>query len=296
MNDRLSSTTRRLVLGGALLGAIIVALGPHAPAVQAGESQQISPPAVVRVAASAKAGPSETAPAAKPAEPPSAKIVPPAKPDPGKAVDDAEDEGATNVTIDRHGIRVDDGAGTPRKKHVIVGIGGKDREYDSIDQFFKQDPGLFAMVVGIVFIVFLTPVLLIALVIWYKLRKNRMLNETMLQLAEKGVIAPAEAMQTLQSGRTAAVTSALTAQMPLAEQVRLLRNRAVWSDLRRGVILGAIGLAFCAYSMFDDQTPNWIGLILLFLGLGYTLLWFFEDRQLATPADPRPPSPPAGGA
>jgi len=295
MNDRLTPTTRRLVLGGALLGAIIVALGPHAPAVQAGESPQVGPPAVVRVAAPAKASPGDTAPAAKSAGA-SAKIAPPDKPDQGKAADDADDDDATNVTIDRHGIRVDDGAGTPRKKHVIVGIGGKDREYDSIDQFFKQDPGLFAMVVGIVFIVFLTPVLLIALVIWYKLRKNRMLNETMLQLAEKGVIAPAEAMQTLQSGRTAAVTSALTAQMPLAEQVRLLRNRAVWSDLRRGVILGAIGLAFCAYSMFDDQTPNWIGLILLFLGLGYTLLWFFEDRQLATPADPRPPSPPAGGA
>jgi hypothetical protein len=296
MNDRLSPITRRLVLGGALLGAIIVALGPHAPAVHAGESSQISPPVVIRVAAPAKAGQGDTAPAAKPPAPSSAKSVAPDKPGPGMPADEVEDDDAANVTIDRHGIRVDEGTGTPRKKHVIVGLGGKDREYDSIDEFFKQDPGLFAMVAGIVFIVFLTPVLVIALVIWYKLRKSRMLNETMLQLAERGVIAPAEAMQTLQSGRTAAVASALTAQMPLAEQVRLLRNRAVWSDLRRGVILGAVGLAFCAYSMFDDQTPNWIGLILLFLGVGYTLLWFFEDRQLAAPADFRPPPPPAGGA
>ena len=30
--------------------------------------------------------------------------------------------------------------------------------------------------------------------------------------------------------------------------------------------------------MFDDGTPNSVGLILLFVGLGYCLLWFFEDR------------------
>ena len=40
-------------------------------------------------------------------------------------------------------------------------------------------------------------VLIIALVLWYKMRKTRMLNETMLQLAEKGVVPPAEAMQAL---------------------------------------------------------------------------------------------------
>ena len=56
------------------------------------------------------------------------------------------------------------------------------------------------MVFGIVFVVFLTPVLIIGLVIWYKLRKNRMLNETMMQLAEKGVVPPAEALQALTPG------------------------------------------------------------------------------------------------
>ena len=61
------------------------------------------------------------------------------------------------------------------------------------------------MVLGIVFIVFLTPILIIALIIWYKMRKNRMQNETMLTLAEKGIVPPAEAMQAIGTGRVDAV-------------------------------------------------------------------------------------------
>ena len=80
------------------------------------------------------------------------------------------------------------------------GLGGTDREYDSFDQFVHEDRGLAVMVVGIVFIVFLTPVLITGLVIWYKLRKNRMLNDTMIQLAEKGVVPTAEMLQALQLG------------------------------------------------------------------------------------------------
>jgi hypothetical protein len=59
------------------------------------------------------------------------------------------------------------------------------------------------------------------------------------------------------------------------------------------VILIAIGLSFAFYSMLDDGTPNWIGLILLFLGVGYCVLWFLEDR---TPAPRTGGTPPPGGA
>ena len=60
---------------------------------------------------------------------------------------------------------------------------------------------------------------------------------------------------------------------------RALRRRAVWSDLRKGVILAAIGVGLNFWSMLDDGTANGFGLILLFLGLGYCVLWFFEDRN-----------------
>jgi hypothetical protein len=47
--------------------------------------------------------------------------------------------------------------------------------------------------------------------------------------------------------------------------------------------------------MLDDGTPNLVGLVFLFLRIGYAVLWYFEDRQLAAPAS-TPPPPPAGGA
>ena len=41
--------------------------------------------------------------------------------------------------------------------------------------------------------------------------------------------------------------------------------------------------------MLDDGSPNGLGLVLLFVGMGYVMLWWFEDRQLP-PAAGGPPS------
>jgi len=295
---------RRIVLGGAILGALVVAFGPYAPTVQAGESfaeTRIVKDLVVAQADVSKAAKdtsnaaSDTVKAAKEAARSAAEAAQTAKAEAEAAKDEAaKGDDAPTVTIDSHGIRVEDGA-TGKKKRVHIGLGGTDREYDSFEQFVHEDRGLAFMVVSIVFVVFLTPVLITALLIWYKLRKNRMLNETMIKLAEKGAVPPTEALQALHSGATAAATSAMVARAPLMEQVKTLRTQAAWSDLRKGVILVAVGLSFVAYSMFDDRSPNWIGLVLLFLGFGYSFLWYFEDRQLAAPAS-TPPPPPAGGA
>ena len=72
---------------------------------------------------------------------------------------------------------------------------------------------------------------------------------------------------------------------------RYLHRRTVWSDLRKGVILTAVGLGLSFWSMLDDGTPNSVGLILLFVGVGYTLLWFFEDRTSAPPRNSGTPPP-----
>ena len=55
----------------------------------------------------------------------------------------------------------------------------------------RGSPGLVFVTV---LLVFLIPLLIIVLLIWYKIRKNRMANETMLKLAERGVVPPAAAM------------------------------------------------------------------------------------------------------
>jgi hypothetical protein len=50
--------------------------------------------------------------------------------------------------------------------------------------------------------------------------------------------------------------------------------------------------------MFDDGSPNGLGLVLLFVGIGYIVLWWFEERQVAPKtisAATAPPVPPSGG-
>jgi hypothetical protein len=203
-----------------------------------------------------------------------------------------------DVTIDAHGIGIlKDG-----KRIRVQGL-GNDREYDSFEQFARDAPGTALFVFLIVTVVFLIPLLIIALLIWYKIRKTRMHNETMLKLAEKGVLTPAAAMEALAAGPSpaasldamanagAGIPPQYGANAPLYDQARLIRRRTAWSDLRKGVIMTAAGLGLSAFSMFDDGTPNSVGLVLLFLGLGYCVLWYFEDKgpELRRSANPPPP-------
>jgi hypothetical protein len=41
-----------------------------------------------------------------------------------------------------------------------------------------------------------------------------------------------------------------------------------------------LGLALSFYSMTAEGNPNWLGLVLIFVGLGYIALWWLEGRQL----------------
>lgn len=178
-----------------------------------------------------------------------------------------------------------------RKRGITIGL-DVDRQYDSFDQFLDKDPGLAVMVLGVVFIVFLTPILIIALIVWYKIRRNRMQNEAMLRLAEKGVVAPGDAVQALATGRVDAAMAAL----PVPEQASALTKRTAWSDLRKGVLLAAVGFAFVFHGMVEEGSASWFGLVLLFVGVGYIVLWYFEDRQAAAFSAGRAPVlPPVRG-
>lgn len=217
-----------------------------------------------------------------------AQATPPAAP----AVPEAAEkrEGASDGTK-RHGatvgVTIDDATGRVR----IAGAGTGDHEYDSFEAFVQQAPWIAGVVFLSIILVFTTPLLIVALVIWYKMRKNRMLNETLVKLAEKGVVPPAEALGAIATGRQSAAIEAGASTAPLYDQAREIRRKVVWSDLRKGIIVGAVGLGFTFYSMLDDGSPNFVGLILLFVGLGYIVLWYFEDRQ--NERRPAPPGPPA---
>lgn len=304
----LPALIRRVILGVALATGLAFASWQQPSLVLAADTP---------AAASSPAAPAAAPPAAPGAEPPAAQ----AHTDGAGASDSNVD-----VVISPHGVKVapplDDDQGKRidvRPGHVTVQGFGRDREFDSFEQFMRDAPGTALFAFLIVTVTFLVPLLAIALLVWYKIRKTRMQHEAMLKLAERGVVSPAAAMEALSAGsspaatvdalaRTAAASGAGVGAAgagaagatgagaigisPLYEQARQLRRRTAWSDLRKGVILIAVGVGLSAYSMFDDGTPNGAGLICLFLGIGYCVLWYFQDR----PAGPNqlPPAPPGG--
>jgi hypothetical protein len=123
------------------------------------------------------------------------------------------------------------------------------------------------------------------------MRKARLLNETMLKLAEKGIVPSADALDALAGGKQAAVVA------PYYEQAKQVQRRAAWSDLRKGVLMSGFGLAQSVYSLLEDREPNGLGLVLLFVGLGFIVLWWFEERRFAPPhrVSPAPAPDPASG-
>ena len=94
------------------------------------------------------------------------------------------------------------------------------------------------------------PVLIVGMILWYKSRKTRLMHETAVRLAEKGQPVPPELF---------------------------LGREQPYSDLRRGVVLVAVGIALCI--ALNQLGEAWtIGLIPLFMGLGYVLVWKLESR------------------
>jgi len=170
-----------------------------------------------------------------------------------------------------------------RRERIKMG----DDDFDSFNEALHTAP----WVVGLAFLVagsiLLTPVFLLVGIIWYKLRKTRLQNEAVLQLAERGAMAPAQAVDAVMSGVTpegavasTAASLAVSSAAPVYQQAVIARRGAVWSDLSKGVILMAIGLAFVFYQMVENGSASWVGLVLMFLGIGFILLWWFEDRHL----------------
>ena len=269
---------RRLVLGGALLAALAVAWLPHPSDVLAAVAY---PPVLI---AQDKTTSKEIADAIREATREAQREI-------AQEAQKAAEAAAASVRE----AQADHPPGTSsRRRGIDVDIAGERHRYGSFEEFLERAPSLAALVAVVVFIVFLTPILLVGLVIWYKIRKSRMQSETMLQLAEKGVVATPESLQAMTSGRVDANIVRAASALPPAEQMEVLARRAAWSDLRKGIVMGTIGLALSVHGVVDDGQPGWFGLVLLFVGLGYVALWYFEERQAAvTMSALRPPAAPA---
>lgn len=267
---RRATRARRLVLGAALAAGLVFAAAIGDDRIPLQRSLLGDAVAAQRVGTQIAA---ESKDGAAPAESADTK---------GKAGPDVDAE----ISITERGVRIRKNRGGDEP-----GVVSGDHEFESFEAFVEQAPWLAALVFMVTAMVFLVPFFIVALIIWYKIRSNRMRNETMLKLAERGMPA-ADAMAAVLVGSAAAQPAPMPSSVPLYEQVKQVRKRAAWSDLRKGVILIAIGLGLTIWS--DNGSPNGFGLVVLFVGIGYVVLWYFEERQLTTPRDSGPGTP--GGA
>jgi hypothetical protein len=284
------SIPRHVVLGTAVLMAAAVWLAPQLPAAHAEEPK---PPAAPAAPAAPAPPPLPALPAA-PEAPKAAKAAKAAEKAGAAAADAAAAAGEAGARAAEAATAAVEAAAPKRGKRVhVMGI-ESDREYDSFSELVHEEPWLGALIFWSVTLVFVTPLLIIVALVWYKMRKNRLLNETMLKLAEKGVVPPGEAMEAIALGKPAAAIGAGASAGALYEQAKQVRRRVAWSDLRKGVVLGGIGAALTLASIVNDGEANGFGLVLLFVGIGYAVLWWFEERQPRATGGASPGGPAAG--
>jgi hypothetical protein len=103
-----------------------------------------------------------------------------------------------------------------------------------------------------------SPLMLVAAILWYKLKKTERLHEIALKLAEKGQTVPPELF--------------ISPETP-------------YSDFRRGVVLLTLGIAL-SLALSQIGAPWAFGLIPLFMGLGYLLVWRMEGSRSGGNARP----------
>jgi hypothetical protein len=216
---------------------------------------------------------------------------------PGRAADAPARTTSVKITTFPPAIHVGAAAAAAATKDAASGADGEstrgearvkidtdeDFDFDAFNNQVHKMPWVIGLIFLVVGSIFLTPVILLIGIIWYKLRKTRLQNEAMLALAERGVVPPAQAAEALGAGASPASVAPGVYQQAVA-----MRKRVVWSDLRKGVIMTMIGLAFLFYWMTESGSPSWLGLVLLFVGVGYVVLWWLESRHLEQAGGGRP--------
>ena len=98
------------------------------------------------------------------------------------------------------------------------------------------------------------PLVLVALILLYKHRRNRLALETVERLTQQGLPVPAQLLDP--------------------------PRRSAYTGLRAGLVLVALGIALAIF--FADKPPGWsIGLIPGLMGAALLLAWKVETRQRA---------------
>ncbi len=98
---------------------------------------------------------------------------------------------------------------------------------------------------------FAVPLLMVAVILYYKHRRMKLIHETIARLAERGLPVPPELVDP---------------------------PRARHFGLRAGLVLVALGIALAAF-FFESGGPASIGLIPGLMGLALLVAWMVERRS-----------------
>jgi hypothetical protein len=118
--------------------------------------------------------------------------------------------------------------------------------------------------------VFGSPVLIVAVILYFGFSRNRMMHKTVRMMVEKGQPVPAA----------------------LLNPPPAVRKR---SDMRRGVVLVMVGLGLMLFlaAVNEGEGGTWaVGIIPFLIGAGYLIVWKMEGKGEAdAKADNPPPLP-----
>jgi hypothetical protein len=155
-----------------------------------------------------------------------------------------------------------------RQKGLHFNIGHDDGVSEIKNSGSDDVPEAVIPLVAIVFMtVFGAPVLIVAVIMYFGFSRNRMMHKTIRMMVEKGQPVPA----------------ALLAPPPPAQRQR--------SDLRRGIVLGMVGIGLILFfgAVNDWENGAWaIGVIPALIGAGYLLVWKLEGARKPGPDNPPP--------
>ena len=145
------------------------------------------------------------------------------------------------------------------RKHLKVSAAGDSFGHDSDVPWIA-----IPIVTIVVFTIFGTPMLIVAVILYFSFSKTRAVHRTVRLMVEKGQPVPEALLNP-----------------PPAQRQR--------SDMRRGVVLAMVGLGLMLFfaAVNDWEGGAWsIGLIPFLIGAGYLLVWKLEGKKDNVPPLP----------
>ena len=117
------------------------------------------------------------------------------------------------------------------------------------------------MIVAVVALVFSLgmPIIVVGFILLYRMRKTRLIHDTVLKLADKGVPIPPELIAPVQS-------------------------EPAKSDLKTGIILLSAGAGLMLF-FYETHGPWSLAAIPVLMGVGYLVVWKIEKPKDEAPAN-----------